>query len=286
MSVDAHAMLLTLLATMTIYQPVRAEPIRLEWADNLLRLQSAELPGGEIEIWYIEAYCRPDSHRTDWTKHTVIPHQTRLIRRENDGRELHLRCELSDGVTVDHQIAASDDTVDFQITAHNPTDRESQVHWAQPCIRVGRFTGTGADATNDAYAYIHKSFVFLDNELTRMPTRDWATKARYTPGQVWAGPGVPRNDVNPRPLNPNTPSNGLIGCFRADDRLLMAVAFHPYQELFQGVIRCLHSDFRIGGLKPNETKKIRGKLYLVENNVPQLLQRYYRDFPEHAKDQP
>ena len=43
----------------------------------------------------------------------------------------------------------------------------------------------------------------------------------------------------------------------------MATAWEPYQELFQGVIVCLHSDFRIGGLKPGETKAIRGKIYLM-----------------------
>jgi hypothetical protein len=86
--------------------------------------------------------------------------------------------------------------------------------------------------------------------------------------------------VNPRPLNPHVPSNGLIGCFSADDKWLFATAFEPYQELFQGVIVCLHSDFRIGGLKPGETKQIRGKIYVVPNDVPALLKRYERDFPE------
>ena len=61
----------------------------------------------------------------------------------------------------------------------------------------------------------------------------------------------------------------------------MAVAFEPYQELFQGVIVCIHSDFRIGGLAPGQTKHIRGKLYIVDADVEALLRRYDRDFPEH-----
>ena len=28
----------------------------------------------------------------------------------------------------------------------------------------------------------------------------------------------------------------------------MAVAWEPYQEIFLGVITCIHSDFRLGGL--------------------------------------
>ena len=65
--------------------------------------------------------------------------------------------------------------------------------------------------------------------------------------------------------------------------MILASAWEPYQELFQGVIVCLHSDFRIGGLKAGETKKIRGKLYLVAANVDSLLKRYRKDFPEHTK---
>jgi hypothetical protein len=126
---------------------------------------------------------------------------------------------------------------------------------------------------------LKKSFVFLDGRLSTMPTKGWATEARYTPGQVWAAPGVAPDDVNPRPLNPHTPSNGLIGCFSADDSMIFATAWEPYQELFQGVITCLHSDFRIGGLEPGETKKIRGKIYFVPNDVPALLERYAKDFP-------
>jgi hypothetical protein len=66
--------------------------------------------------------------------------------------------------------------------------------------------------------------------------------------------------------------------------MLFATAFEPYQELFQGVIVCLHSDFRIGGLKAGETKHVRGKIYIVPNDVPALLARYARDFPEHAAE--
>ena len=75
----------------------------------------------------------------------------------------------------------------------------------------------------------------------------------------------------------------LIGCFSADDSMLLATAFEPYQELFQGVIVCVHSDFRIGGLKPNETKQIRGKLYVLKNDIAELVKRYEHDFPEHLK---
>jgi hypothetical protein len=250
----------------------------LDWKENYLTLHSTELPTGQLRILYIEAYCRDNSHTTDWVEHTVIGHRTRLRSASPDGKQVELECLLADGVRVEHRIRASQDEVDFRITAHNPTSVDSRAHWGQPCIRVGQFTGLGDETTDDAYAYISKCFVFLDGQLTRLPTPDWATTARYTPGQVWAAPGVPAADVNPRPLSPSRPSPGLIGCFRADNRRILAVAFEPYQELFQGVIRCLHSDFRFGGIPAGERREVRGKLYLVPNDVPALLARHRRDF--------
>ena len=261
--------------------------LEITWKDNYLTIRADEdaspIPGDEIKIHYLEAYCRANSQTTDWVKHTVVGHKTTLIKATKDRKEIRLQCKLSDGVIVDHVIKASSDSISFEITARNPTDKRSEAHWAQPCIRVGKFTGLGANTTNDAYAYIKKSFIFLDGEVAFMPTRDWATKARYIPGQVWAAPGVSRSDVNPRPLHPDVPSNGLIGCISEDESQIFAVAFEPYQELFQGVIRCLHSDFRLGGLKPKETKRIRGKIYIVPNNMEKLLLRYKKDFPEQVR---
>ena len=65
----------------------------------------------------------------------------------------------------------------------------------------------------------------------------------------------------------------------ADEKMILAVAWEPYQEVFQGVITCIHNDFRIGGLKPGETKVIRGKMYLVPADEKSLLSRFRKDFP-------
>ena len=253
------------------------QPLTLDWADNILTLRGERIPTGRLDIWYLEAYCRPNSTDAPWDQ-TTIGHTTRLVERSADGTRLALRCVLNDGVMVDHLVTATHDRVDFHLTAYNPTDRQSLAHWAQPCIRVGGFTGLDAERTDDPYAYIGRCFVFQNGRLQFMPTSDWATGARYTPGQVWAAPGVPRDDVNPRPLNPHSPDNGLIGCVSADGRMLMATAWEPYQELFQGVIRCIHSDFRIGGLEAGERKTIRGVIYIVANGVEALTARFRDDF--------
>jgi hypothetical protein len=251
-------------------------PLKLRWEKNYLTISGPQIPGGDMEVNYLEAYCRAGSTDADWGKHTVVGHTTELIEASEDGTQIKLRCALKDGVIVDHTISSTPDEVDFRLKAHNPTDKRSEAHWAQPCIRVDKFTGANQDS------YLGQSFVFLDGELSRMPTRDWAIKARYIPGQVWCPKGVDRNDVNPRPLSSLVTSNGLIGCFSADGSKVFATAFEPYQELFQGVRVCLHSDFRLGGLKPGETKDIRGKIYIVPNDVAVLLKRYTKDFPEHV----
>ncbi len=266
--------LLGLLALTTAVQAAESAGLRITWADNYLAVRGDDLPGDELKILYLEAYCRAGSTDRDWHD-TVVPHRTELISASEDQRRIELRCTISDGVTVDHVITAGEDEVDFRLRAHNPTDTRSEVHWAQPCMRVDRFTGRGQDD------YLANCFVFVDGALTRFPFEPWAMKARYVPGQVWRPRNVPRGDVNPRPLSDVVPSNGLIGCYSGNGKKIMATAFEPYQELFQGVIVCVHADFRLGGLKSRETKDIRGKLYLVDADVPQLLDRYRRDFPEH-----
>jgi hypothetical protein len=253
---------------------------RLVWKENILTIRGRNVPGEELEILYIEAYCREGSTDRDWAE-TTIGHKTELVRSAEDGRSLELKCSLRDGVTLTHSIRAVDDGVDFRMQAHNPTQDVSRAVWGQPCIRIGKFTGAGPAEPRAAQpSYIRKCFLFLDGQLTRLPTTPWATTARYTPGQVWAMACIDRNDVNPRPLSELIPSNSLIGCFSADETAILATAWEPCQELFQGVRTCIHSDFRIGGLKPGETKDIHGKIYLVKNDADELLKRYRRDFPQ------
>jgi hypothetical protein len=250
--------------------------LSLSWDKGMLTIHGKHLPGGSLEVWYLEAFCRAGSTRRDWSQ-TVIPHATERIETSHDGRLIKLRSRVSDGVVVDHEIRAGQDEVSFHVVATNPTNVESQVHWAQPCIRVDKYAGVKLERA--AETYLPRCFIYVDGKPARLPTTPWARAALYTPGQVWCPEGVNRDDVNPRPLSSIVPSNGLIGCVSADGKEMMATAWEPYQELFQGVIVCLHSDFRIGGLKPGQSKKIRGKIYLIPANFADLQSRYRRDFP-------
>ena len=257
-----------------------ARTLTLERTNHWLIIRGPHLPG-EIRINYLEAYCRAGSTDADWVKHTVVPHTNRFVSLSADAKTLRLQDTLADGVIVDHTILARDDEVEFQLAAHNPGATRSEAHWAQPCVRLSAFMGFDEKTAGSATDYLPRSFIFLEGRLTRLPTRDWATQARYVPGQVWCPAQVPRTDVNPRPLSPLVPDNGLIGAFSADEKTIFATAWEPYQELFQGVARCLHSDFRLAGLMPGECRRIRGKIYLLSADVPALLMRYAKDFPEH-----
>jgi hypothetical protein len=250
-------------------------PLKLSWEKNILTIRGDMLPGGKLETLYLEAYCRAGSTNQAWDK-TVIPHRTELVSLSPDATDLRLKCQVSDGVTVDHEIRVVSDGVQFSITAKNSTGSASDIHWGQPCVRVGEFTGLHDE--KDKYRYIRKCFIFAGGQPQFLPSAGWQEKALYVPGQVWRAPGVSEKDVNPRPLNPNVPEDGVIGCVSGDGKLLLGIAFDPWQELFQGVIECIHADFRLGGIPAGETKRVRGKFYLVPNNPAALLRRYREEF--------
>ncbi len=252
--------------------------LTLERDGNWLIIKGGALGEDGLRINYLEAYCRAGSTAADWVEHTRMRHRTETVAADEDGRRLHLRDTLEDGLVVDHVITAHADHVLFMTRAHNPTDRRSEAHWAQPCVRVGPFTGTPSDADLEDERYLHRCFIFIDGELQRLPTQPWATEARYTPGQVWRPQDVPEDDVNPRPLSPLHPSHGLIGCFSADGEHLLALAWEPWQELFQGVAHCIHADFRLGGIEPGETREIIGRAYVLPADGEALLARYEEDF--------
>src|SRR6266446_691916 len=131
------------------------EKLTLTWAENYLTIRGPKLPKEGIKVHYLEAYCRPGSTDRDWGE-TLIKHKTELLSTSADGQHLKLRCKLADGVVVTHEITASEDEVRFELVATNPTDRVSEAHWAQPCIRVGNFTG------KNQQDYVSSCFIFLD----------------------------------------------------------------------------------------------------------------------------
>ena len=249
-----------------------ASALEVSWTNNLLTVAGADLPGGKLNVWYLEAFCRSGAHTQAWEK-TTLPHRTTLVTNEHN-RVLRFRTLVQTNVEVTHVVTAGGDEIDFRFTLSNHGAQHIDLQWFQPaCIRVEKFTG---DAQSN---YTAKSFIFSERGLTTLADTRRTEDALYRGGQVYVMPGVNTNDANPRPLSLDRPVNGLIGCFSADGRQLLATASDTTHELFEGVYVCLHSDPRVGGLKAGETKTIHAKLYVLTNDVPALLRRYERDFP-------
>ncbi len=52
--------------------------LTISWKENFLRINDDRNPGGALEVWYLEAYCRPGSTDREWNE-TVIDHKTKLL---------------------------------------------------------------------------------------------------------------------------------------------------------------------------------------------------------------
>jgi hypothetical protein len=248
-----------------------AEGLRVSWTNNLLTVAAAGMPGGRVETWYLEAFCRSGSRNRDWNQ-TTIPHKTELMTADADGKRLRLLTRVEPGVKITHEIRAGRDEVDFALRIENTGTEFVDVQWFQPCMRVDRFTGLKQSN------YIERCFLFTKSGLTMLDNTRRTEDALYRGGQVYVPPNIRFSDVNPRPISLDSPANGLIGCVSADGEYLLATAWDQTQELFQGVIVCLHSDPRIGGLQPGERKELHGKLYFMKNDPAALLKRYRKDF--------
>jgi dienelactone hydrolase len=251
----------------------------LDWQDNRLTLLSPRLPGGKVEIWYLEAFCRTGSTHRRWEE-TTLPHRTVRLDGSGPATRIRLKTTVAGGVEVLHDLRVVKEGVRFDLRLTNTGREAVDVDWAQPCLQVATFTGRTQET------YLDRCFIFTDRAadhgLTRLDAMPRSEEAVYRGGQVYVPAGVNHADVNPRPISPITPANGLIGCFSADGRMLLAMAWDRTQELFQGVITCIHADFRIGGLRPGETQTLHGRLYLLDNDIPRLLRLYHRDFPASA----
>lgn len=266
------------LAALLVVLPLgAADGLRISWTNNLLTLSAPNLPGKSLDIWYLEAFCRKGSTHQDWNK-TTIPHKTTLLEASPDGKLLKLRTTVDGSVEMLHTLRAGKDEVDIAYELANRGTEPAPIEWMQPaCIRVETFTGRNQSN------YTERSFIFTERGLTTLDRTRRTEDAIYKGGQVYVPSGINLQDVNPRPLCKDSPTNGLIGCFSADDKYILATAFDSTHELFEGVYVCLHSDPHVGGLAPGETRRIHGKIYLVRNDVPALLKRYQRDFDPQRK---
>lgn len=249
----------------------------LNWTNNTLTVDFPGLPGGPLQIFYLEAFLKPGANTRSWGE-TKLSHTTRLLESAKEGRLLRFKTRVEPSIDVLHEVESVEDGLWMNFEFRNTADSASDIQWFQPaCIRVDGFTA------RDQKGYTARSFIFTTSGLSILDALQRRTDALYRGGQVYVPAGVASSDANPRPICRDRPVNGLIGCYSNDGRWLLAVASDRTHELFEGVYVCLHSDPHIGGLKAREVKRLRQKLYLVPNDVDALLTRYRKDFPDSMR---
>ncbi|MEP7106996.1 MAG: hypothetical protein ABI760_03425 [Ferruginibacter sp.] len=249
-----------------------SDGLHIQWKDNMLTISGDNLPGKKMNIVYLEAFCKTGSTKRKWEE-TTIPHKTELISAGDNNKHIKLKTIVQPEVEVIHDITARNDEVEFNLVLHNKGSKAVDIDWFQPCIIVDQFTNRKQEN------YLPACFIFTHAGLTTLDKTRRTEDGLYKGGQEYIPKGINLNDVNPRSISLDQPVNGLIGCFSDDNKYIMATAWDKYQELFQGIFVCIHSDPRIGGLKAGEVKKLRGKIYIIKNDPAKLLQRYEKDFP-------
>jgi hypothetical protein len=248
--------------------------LKISWTNNVLTISDARLPGGKLEVWYLEAFCRSGAWARDW-RQTTLAHTTTLTWADPAGQHLKFRTAVEPNIQVLHEIDVADDGLELRFELVNQGKEPVDLQWFEPaCIRVENFTD--CQQSN----YIARSFIFTSRGLIALDQVRRTTNAPNPAGQVYLPRGVAPADANPRPICSDHPVNGLIGCFSADNRWLLATASDRTHELFEGVYVCLHSDPEVGGLAPGETKRVLSKIYLLPNDPPALLRHYRHDFPK------
>src|ERR1043166_498049 len=65
-----------------------AENFAISWTNNILKVTGNDLPGGTLEILYLEAFCRSNSTHRNWNE-TKISHRTTLL--ESSPSQLRFR---------------------------------------------------------------------------------------------------------------------------------------------------------------------------------------------------
>src|SRR5207248_11356395 len=96
--------------------------LSIAWTNNMLSVFGPSIPGGKVDIWYLEAFCRGGSTRRDW-RQTTIPHKTELVSADKTGKRLRLRTTVEPNVEVLHDTRAGKDDIDFHLKLKNRGDQ-------------------------------------------------------------------------------------------------------------------------------------------------------------------
>lgn len=235
-----------------------------------------------LKIWYLETLVLSTSVRAD-VGESFVEHKTNLDYASPDGTELRLQTTSADGLEITSVVRSGGDEVEFLVDVHNIGSTASAVQWATSCMPVSAFIGTPfEDFTDDFLEYCFIEVEGSVRRLSELPPAIPGTIAFPKCLQHWLPANRSVTDMfpdgsSPIPIGAVVPSSNLIGCVSTDGSRVFATAWDPCQNLVSGLFSCIHSSPYIGGLDAQESKSLRGKVY-ISSDVEEVFSRYQNDF--------
>ena len=78
-----------------------------------------QVPGKQVRINCLEAYCSAKSKQASWVKHKVVKHEAQLISINENVTVLRLLDRVSDGLIVERAIKAGREEIEIVISEKN-----------------------------------------------------------------------------------------------------------------------------------------------------------------------
>ena len=175
------------------------------------------------------------------------------------------------------EVVARDTSADLSLSVTNQTDHDwPELAGVIPCFNPGP-----AEIRNRQLAHTNTYFVG-PNGLERQIKREIHFFDKLRPsidrvspnGQFVFSHKWPTSDTNAKEgliIRESTDGKWVVGI--AWERFLSAQGHNPWE--------CMHLCARVGPLKPNEKRTIRGKVYLFQGTKEDCLRRYRADFGKH-----
>jgi hypothetical protein len=246
--------------------PVDPAPLRLEDWERGIAVRSLERPGMDMYVWFYEwnlfdafepGESTPGSYELErWVS--------------EDGRRASVR---SDGLSLELEVDAGG--VSLVLTAHNRTERD----WPELAAIIPCFNPGPSEVRNQELAHHHATWYLgadgPDRVLAHEVHFDQGLRAALTArsegrtfdfSNKW--PTSERDAVAGLVLRESRDRTWVSGI--AWERFLGIQAHNPWQ--------CMHLSARVGPLAADETRTVRGRIWLFAGGRDDLIARYRAAF--------
>jgi hypothetical protein len=234
-----------------------------------LILRTSEVVGYETGFLY-DDHFPPSEPEGRGKNYQHIPFEWKA----NGDKELSADCHVLGKGTFSLRLRALNDFVEIEMTARNELQTTMEnLDWA--------FCAVAFEAPSIADPAQTRTYLF-DGERLR-PLGELGGPGIVLHKVAGAGGFIP---VGHRALRVGSveAKAPIVIIEGADGRRSVGLGFERADSIYGDAKgnKCFHADPYFGSLKPNEERKLRGRLYLMEGNAQGVLQRFLRDFPESS----